>query len=82
MTEFRQFLADLLDGTPSSRAAACSGMANDDGPEGRMSQGSLISNSVLMLFAGHETTVNLIANGVSPCCGTPTCSSGCAAGPR
>ena len=29
-----------------------------------MSQGSLVSNSVLMLFAGHETSVNLIAHSV------------------
>ncbi|PKW17879.1 cytochrome P450 [Saccharopolyspora spinosa] len=38
--------------------------ATDDGPEGRMSLVELITNAVLLLIAGHETTVNLITNGV------------------
>jgi cytochrome P450 len=38
-------------------------LATDDGPEGRMSQEDLLSTSFLLLIAGHETTVNLIANG-------------------
>jgi cytochrome P450 len=40
-----------------------SALATDDGPEGRMSQEDLLSTSFLLLIAGHETTVNLIANG-------------------
>ena len=65
VTEFRQFLADLLDRYAEQPGIGMlSGMVHDDGPEGRMSQGSLISNSVLMLFAGHETSVNLIAHSV------------------
>ncbi|MBK9145049.1 MAG: cytochrome P450 [Candidatus Melainabacteria bacterium] len=32
--------------------------------EGRLSQEELISNSILLLIAGHETTVNLIGNGL------------------
>ncbi len=36
----------------------------DDGPEGRLSRAELMSNASLLLIAGHETTVNLIANGM------------------
>ena len=42
-----------------------SGMVNDDGPEGRLPQESIVNNALLMLFAGHETTVNLIAHSVA-----------------
>ncbi|MCG2623957.1 cytochrome P450 [Arthrobacter sp. I2-34] len=41
-----------------------SAMAADDGPEGRLSTEQLASTGLLLLIAGHETTVNLISNGV------------------
>ncbi|MCC3772717.1 cytochrome P450 [Streptomyces sp. UNOC14_S4] len=41
-----------------------SALANDDGPEGRLTQPELMVTSVLLLIAGHETTVNLIGNGM------------------
>jgi cytochrome P450 len=41
-----------------------SGLVTDDGPEGRMSQGDTLATAVMLLIAGHETTVNLITNGV------------------
>jgi cytochrome P450 len=63
--EFRQFLVDLLDRYAEQPGPGMlSAMVNDPGPEGRMSEGSLISNAVLLLFAGHETSVNLIAHSV------------------
>ena len=65
VAEFRQFLVDLIDQYRKQPGPGMfSGMANDDGPEGRLSQESLVNNAMLMLFAGHETTVNLIAHSV------------------
>jgi cytochrome P450 len=39
-------------------------MATDDGPEGRMTDQQLVATGVLLLVAGHETTVNLLGNGM------------------
>jgi cytochrome P450 len=39
-------------------------LVTDDGPEGRLSGEELMTNAALLLIAGHETTVNLIANGM------------------
>ncbi|MFF4407833.1 cytochrome P450 [Streptomyces sp. NPDC001262] len=41
-----------------------SALANDDGPDGRLTQEELMVTTVLLLIAGHETTVNLITNGM------------------
>lgn len=41
-----------------------SGLLTDPGPHGPMSRADLLSTCVLMLVAGHETTVNLLANGM------------------
>ncbi|MEU0397101.1 cytochrome P450 [Streptomyces sp. NPDC006208] len=65
VAEMGQFLADLFDQYRKQPGPGMlSGMGNDDGPEGRLPQESLVSNAMLMLFAGHETTVNLIAHSV------------------
>jgi cytochrome P450 len=39
-------------------------MATDAGPEGRMADPHLVSTATLLFIAGHETTVNLIGNGM------------------
>ncbi|MFE4258058.1 cytochrome P450 [Streptomyces sp. NPDC056883] len=39
-------------------------LASRDGPDGPMSTMELLTTSALLLVAGHETTVNLIANGM------------------
>jgi cytochrome P450 len=38
-------------------------LVNDDGPEGAMKPDEMTAVAVLLLLAGHETTVNLISNG-------------------
>ncbi|MER6199374.1 cytochrome P450 [Streptomyces sp. NPDC001586] len=39
-------------------------LATDDGPDGSMTTMEALSTSALLLIAGHETTVNLITNGM------------------
>ena len=41
-----------------------SGFATDDGPDHWADDGELLATAALLLVAGHETTVNLIANGM------------------
>ncbi|MGW1984871.1 cytochrome P450 [Streptomyces collinus] len=63
--DFGQFAAELLDRYAEQPGPGMlSALVNDDGPEGRMSKGVLVSNALLLIFAGHETTVNLIAHSV------------------
>ncbi|MET9452809.1 cytochrome P450 [Streptomyces cinerochromogenes] len=63
--EFGRFAAELLDRYAREPGPGMlSEMVNEDGPEGRMSKGVLASNTLLLIFAGHETTVNLIAHSV------------------
>jgi cytochrome P450 len=61
----RQYLGALLEtrrGRPGDDLL--SRLASDDGPDGRMSDDEILSTANLLLIAGHETTVNLIANGM------------------
>ncbi|MHA5048320.1 cytochrome P450 [Streptomyces sp. SD15] len=65
VNEFGQFAAELLDRYAQQPGPGMlSAMVNEDGPEGGMSKGVLVSNALLLIFAGHETTVNLIAHSV------------------
>ena len=54
-------------------------MVHDDGPDGPMSQESLVSNALLILIAGHDSTVNLISHCVLTLLRNPDLSSCCAA---
>jgi cytochrome P450 len=59
-----EYLAGLVDAHADRPGDdLISGMLTDAGPHGRMSRGDLVSTAVLLLVAGHETTVNLITNG-------------------
>lgn len=62
--ELRSFMEELVEAhrqTPGDDLL--SAMAADDGPEGPMPAEQLVGTGLLLLIAGHETTVNLIANG-------------------
>ncbi|WP_440070701.1 cytochrome P450 [Streptosporangium sp. OZ121] len=62
----RAYLAELLESRRGRPAGddLLSRLANDDGPDGRMTDEEIVSTANLLLIAGHETTVNLITNGV------------------
>ncbi|MEU1406904.1 cytochrome P450 [Streptomyces sp. NPDC005728] len=63
--DLRQYLGGLLEqrhGRPGDDLLAR--LANDDGPDGRMTDEEIVSTANLLLIAGHETTVNLITNGM------------------
>jgi len=60
-----QYLGQLAD---NRRGKSLDGMlsafVNDPGPDGGFTRPELMSTAVLLLIAGHETTVNLITNGM------------------
>lgn len=62
MAHYLGALAEERRGHPSGDLL--SALANDEGPEGRLTHPELMATAVLLLIAGHETTVNLIANGM------------------
>jgi cytochrome P450 len=64
--EMAQYFAGLVDAHRKSPGDdLLSALAtDDDGPDGRMDDVQLLATAFLLLVAGHETTVNLIANGM------------------
>ncbi len=61
--EFTRYLIALVERYAKEPGEGMiSKMANDKGPDGRMSPGELVSNSALLFVAGHDSTVNLIAH--------------------
>jgi cytochrome P450 len=62
MTEYFGGLADAHARQPGDDVI--SGLLTDTGPHAPMSRGDLLSTASLLLVAGHETTVNLITNGM------------------
>jgi len=65
LTEMGLYLAGLVDAYRKSPGPSLlSALATDDGPEGRLTDMELLASAVLLLVAGHETTVNLITNGM------------------
>ncbi|WP_214105488.1 cytochrome P450 [Acrocarpospora catenulata] len=65
LTEMGRYLVDLAErrrGHPGDDML--SAFVNEPDPAGRLTREELAATGVLLLVAGHETTVNLIANGV------------------
>ncbi|MGY6026576.1 cytochrome P450 [Streptomyces spinosirectus] len=63
--DLRRYIGGLVEqrhGRPTEDLL--SRLANDDGPDGRMTDEEIIATANLLLIAGHETTVNLITNGM------------------
>jgi cytochrome P450 len=61
--ELSQYLADLIQGYLKEPGdGLLSKLVNDDGPDGPMSPQETASNAVLLLIAGHDSTVNTIAH--------------------
>ncbi|KAE8763506.1 cytochrome P450 [Georgenia thermotolerans] len=64
IADAREYFAGLAEERARApRDDMLSGLVTDDGPEGRMSRDEVLSTAVLLLVAGHETTVNMITNG-------------------
>ncbi|WP_083418765.1 MULTISPECIES: cytochrome P450 [unclassified Pseudofrankia] len=67
LAELGEYLGDLADAHRRDPGDdILSGLATDSDTDvgGRLSRGELMVNAALLLIAGHETTVNLIANGM------------------
>ncbi|MGW5329526.1 cytochrome P450 [Streptomyces sp. NPDC004014] len=64
-TQLGMYLAGLVEQrTRDPRDDMLSDLADSRGPEGAMTMMEVMSTAVLLLIAGHETTVNLITNGM------------------
>ncbi|AQZ64637.1 putative cytochrome P450 hydroxylase [[Actinomadura] parvosata subsp. kistnae] len=63
--ELSRYLAGLAEARERApRADMLSGLITYRGPAGGMTRDEAVATSVLLLIAGHETTINLIANGM------------------
>ncbi|GHE02623.1 cytochrome P450 [Streptomyces alanosinicus] len=59
------YLAGLVEERAKEpREDLLSDLVNSEGPDGSMTMMEVLSTAVLLLIAGHETTVNLITNGM------------------
>ncbi|WP_030808918.1 cytochrome P450 [Streptomyces sp. NRRL F-2799] len=64
-TQLGMYLAGLVEErTKDPRDDMLSDLAAGKGPDGAMTMMEVLSTAVLLLIAGHETTVNLITNGM------------------
>ncbi|HEX3964781.1 MAG TPA: cytochrome P450 [Trebonia sp.] len=63
--EMSQYIGALADAyTRQPGDDLISGLLTDTGPDAPMTRGDLVATAALLLVAGHETTVNLISNGM------------------
>ena len=64
-SELRQYLSELVDARGREPGDdLLSGLVSDPGSPGPLSREDVVGIARLLLFAGHETTVNLITNGM------------------
>src|SRR5262249_44954273 len=64
-SQLDQYMAALLDNYARHPGkGVLSAIVNHQASDERLSQSELVGNALLLLFAGHETTVNLISHGV------------------
>lgn len=65
LAALREYLSELAQARRERPADdLISGFVTYNGPDGRLSPDEVVSTATLLLIAGHETTVNLITNGV------------------
>ncbi|SFH07580.1 Cytochrome P450 [Streptomyces mirabilis] len=65
VADLGQYFAQLLDARHGRRGDdLLSGLLSGDGDDAPMSHEEILSNAALLLVAGHETTVNLVTNGM------------------
>ncbi|WP_433561681.1 cytochrome P450 [Nocardia sp. CA-151230] len=70
----RRYLADLIDQLQHEpRQGLLSKLIHDDGPDGPMPPEQALSNAMLLLVAGHDSTVNTISNCVMTLLRNPGC---------
>ncbi|MBH0781136.1 cytochrome P450 [Nocardia bovistercoris] len=63
--EMARYMAGLIaERRESPRDDMLTGLVADEGPDGTLTLPELIVNAILLFIAGHETTVNLITNGM------------------
>jgi cytochrome P450 len=73
-----QYLSELVDDYARQPGpGVLSAMINYAGSEERLTRGELISNALLLLFTGHETTDNLIAHSILIKCAIRMRSTSC-----
>jgi cytochrome P450 len=60
-----KYMVDLIEGfIKNPTDDMLSKMVNEDGPDGRMTPREAVTNALLLLIAGHDSTVNTIAHSV------------------
>jgi cytochrome P450 len=66
--ELMQYLVGLIEHFAKEPGdGLISKLVHDDGPDGRMTPSEIANNSTLLLIAGHDSTVNLIAHCILTC---------------
>ena len=64
LTEFRAYVSELIDSSAGHRSTSLLAGLHDAFAAGELTRSELEATMVLILFAGHETTTNLLGNGV------------------